>query len=97
MSGIGLVIGEILAMGVLFQFTKNLSYKDAFEVAAILILGISIIIAYSVKDPDMKKLRNKIDLKIKNSPDKKKEGQENVKFEELGLHKKIVKLTGIVK
>lgn len=68
LSGIGFVIGEVMAMGVLLQFTKQLSYEDAFSVTSVLIFGISLFLLYAVKDPDMKKLRNKIDTKIKNSP-----------------------------
>lgn len=73
LSGIGFVIGEVLAMGALLQFTKSLSYEDAFAITAFIVLIISIVLLYSVKDPDMKKLRNKIDLKIKNSPVKQSE------------------------
>jgi MFS family permease len=76
MNGIGLVIGEILAMGVLFNFTKDMSYEDAFKVAATLISCISFFLWYAIKDPDMKKLRNKIDLKIKSSPDRVTEGSQ---------------------
>ena len=73
LGGIGFVIGEVLAMGALLQFTKSLSYEDAFAITAFIVLFISMFLLYSVKDPDMKKLRNKIDLKIKNSPVKQSE------------------------
>lgn len=97
LSGIGFVFGEVLAMGALLQFTKSLSYEDAFAIAAVIVLFISIYLLVAVKDPDMKKLRNKIDLKIKNSPVKAgEEGMERVQFEDLTLYKKIVKLTQIV-
>lgn len=95
MSGIGFVFGEVIAMGVLFQFTKTLSYEDAFSVAAVIVFGISIFLLFAVKDPDMKKLRKKIDLKLKNSPVKNSEDQ--VQFEEMGIFKKLVKLTSVVK
>lgn len=95
MSGIGFVFGEVIAMGVLFQFTKTLSYEDAFSVAAVIVFGISIFLLFAVKDPDMKKLRKKIDLKLKNSPVKNSE--DPVQFEEMGIFKKLVKLTSVVK
>ena len=56
LQGIGLVIGEVLAMGVLFNLTKHLSYKEAFSIASGLILFFSIVLLCGVKDPDIKKL-----------------------------------------
>jgi hypothetical protein len=44
-------------MGVLFQLTKKMKYEDAFSVAAMVVMAISIYLLHAIKDPDMKKLR----------------------------------------
>lgn len=59
-----------------------MSYKEAFKVAAILVFGFSMFFLYAVKDPDMKRLRKKIDIKFK-SQERKSEGEPS--FEELSL------------
>ena len=61
LTGIGIVGGEVMAMGVLFNYTKHMSFKDAFSVAALVTLGWSIFIFIAVQDPDMKSLRSKMD------------------------------------
>jgi MFS family permease len=81
MSGVGYVFGEVIAMGVLFKLTKHMNFKDAFEVAAATVFAISILMLVLVKDPDMKKLRSKIDLKIKNTPSRNHEEDAPVDFE----------------
>ena len=53
LNGIGFVIGEVFSMGVLFNLTKSMSYRDAFLIAAGLIFAFSIFFLISVKDPDM--------------------------------------------
>ena len=53
-------------MGVLFNYTKDMSYTDAFAVASIITFGFAFFHLFAVKDPDMKKLRNKIDLQLLN-------------------------------
>lgn len=64
LTGIGLVGGEVTAMGVLFQYTKEMSFKDAFCVAAMVTFGWSIFLLIAVKDPNMQNLRNKMDAKL---------------------------------
>jgi sugar phosphate permease len=73
LAGIGLVGGEITAMGVLFQFTKDMSFKDAFCVAAMVTFAWSLFLLIAIKDPDMTKLQRKMDSKLLNSPDRHKE------------------------
>ena len=57
LSGCGVVLGEVFAMGVLFNFTKSLSFKDAFLISGIFILSLSIILLFIIKDPDLKHIR----------------------------------------
>lgn len=58
LAGVGIVFGEVFAMGILFNFTKNLSYYDAFAVTAFLIFGFSMFFMYSIKEPDFNMIRN---------------------------------------
>lgn len=60
-------------MGVLFNYTKHMSFKDAFFIAAMVTLGWSIFVLFAVKDPDMKSLRRKMDLKIQDTADREQE------------------------
>ena len=57
LNGIGLVIGEVFAMGVLFNITKSMTYKNAFKVTAGIIFLFSLILLIAVKDPNMKTIR----------------------------------------
>ena len=64
LTGVGLVGGEVTAMGVLFQFTKDLSFERAFAITSVVVLGWSIFILIAIKDPDLKSLRTKMDRKV---------------------------------
>ena len=57
LNGIGFVIGEVFSMGVLFNLTKSMNYKDAFLIAAGLILFFALFLLIAVKDPDMNTIR----------------------------------------
>ena len=52
LGGIGLAFGEVFAMGVLFNLTKAMTYREAFGVVGAFILLIAIFLWFSVKDPD---------------------------------------------
>lgn len=54
LSGLGIIFGEVLAMGALFNYTKSMSYEDAFMVAAVLTFIFSLFFLVAIKDPDMK-------------------------------------------
>lgn len=56
-SGVGLVFGEVLSMGILFNLTKNMSFYSAFAIAALLILMFSILFLFIIKDPDFEMIR----------------------------------------
>ena len=62
--GVGLIGGEVTAMGVLFQFTKDLSFERAFAITAVVVMGWSIFTLIAVKDPDLKSLRTRMDRKV---------------------------------
>ena len=57
LNGIGFVIGEVFSMGVLFNLTKSMDYRDAFKIASGIILFFSLFFLISVKDPDMNTIR----------------------------------------
>jgi MFS family permease len=51
LNGIGLVFGEVMSMGVLFNLTKTMSYYAAFSITASLIFCFSLYFLIAVKDP----------------------------------------------
>lgn len=53
MNGVGMVIGELFAMGILLKFTMNMSYYNAFLVAACFIWFFAFFFLFTVKDPDL--------------------------------------------
>lgn len=57
LNGIGIVIGEVFAMGILFNLTKSMNYENAFKVAASIIVFCSIVLLIGVKDPNMRQIR----------------------------------------
>jgi MFS family permease len=64
LSGLGIILGEVLAMGVLFNYTKEMTYEKAFFVASLMTFGFAFFHLIAIKDPDMKKLRTNIDIKL---------------------------------
>ena len=63
MCGVGAVLGEVFSMGVLFNFTKSMTFENAFLVAGSFVLFCSFVILFLIKDPDMKNLRKDIAFK----------------------------------
>ena len=63
-TGIGLVVGEVFAMGVLYNLTRHLSFNSAFNIASLMILGFSFFFLYSIKDPDMTNLHKDMNQKF---------------------------------
>jgi len=57
LNGIGNVVGEVFAMGVLLNMTKSMSYYDAFAVAATFVFVMSIFFLMSIKEPNMDHIR----------------------------------------
>ena len=55
--GLGLVFGELISMGVLFNLTKKMDFREAFAVATVVIIVFSFYFLAVIKDPDMNKLR----------------------------------------
>ena len=69
LCGMGFVFGELLAMGVLFNLTKDMSIQSAFLIVATCIGCYSGFILLTIKDPDLKSLRKAFDNQI--NPDYK--------------------------
>lgn len=65
-AGLGLVIGEVFSIGVLFTLTKSLNFYDAFAIASFLIFLWSIYLLLQIKDPNIEKImdhnKRRIDL-----------------------------------
>ena len=68
MAGIGFVFGEVFSMGVLFNLTKRMSFKNAFAITCAIITIFGIYFLITVKEPDMKEIRVKITLKSEGVP-----------------------------
>ena len=51
LNGVGVVLGEVFSMGILFNLTKNMKFEDAFKVASGLLFAFSFFFLFSVKDP----------------------------------------------
>lgn len=52
LNGLGYVVGEIFALGVLFNYTKEFNFYDAFLIAGGLFAVFGIILFFTIKDPD---------------------------------------------
>jgi len=61
LAGVGMVFGEVLSMGVLFNLTKSMNYFDAFSLASAIIFMFSVFFYVSIVDPDMDSIRNSED------------------------------------
>ena len=62
LMGIGILFGNIYAIGVLFNFTKDMDFKNAFLIAGINIMILSVVFLIIIKDPDFKSLRQNMDI-----------------------------------
>ena len=95
LSGVGLVLGEVCAMGVLFNLTKDMTFYDAFGVAALAIGGFAIFCLVAIADPDLNTLRRGMDGKLQTEQSAGPPEQSAAAFDGLPLHRKIGKLTGV--
>ena len=71
LSGLGIILGEVTAMGVLFNYTKDMPYKKAFAVAACMNFSFAMFHLFAVKDPNLKQMRKRIDQKLQNNDSEK--------------------------
>jgi hypothetical protein len=62
--GLGLVFGELISMGVLFNLTKDMDFRQAFVLATAVIVLFAFYFFAVIKDPDMNKLRKGINNKL---------------------------------
>lgn len=61
LNGMGVTMGEVIAMGVLFNFTKNMDEKKAFAIVSCVIFAFSFYFLIYIEDPDLKDLAKRID------------------------------------
>lgn len=57
LAGVGIVLGEVFSMGILFNLTKSMSYTKAFAIAASLILMFTFVFAFTIREPDFLRMR----------------------------------------
>ena len=62
-AGVGIVLGEVFSMGILFNLTKSMNYYDAFAIAAGLIFMFSMFFLVALKEPDMENIRDNMSSK----------------------------------
>lgn len=60
LTGVGLVVGEVFSMGVLFKYTMSMSYKNAFLIAGSFVIFLSFVFFIIIKDPCMERIREEI-------------------------------------
>ena len=53
--GMGFVVGEVLAMGILFKITESMSHNAAFLVVAVVGVGVASVFLFIVKEPQLRK------------------------------------------
>jgi sugar phosphate permease len=58
-NSLAVVLGEIIAIGVLFQVTKDLDFKTAFFIAGLTILIIALISFLLLKEPNLSHLQER--------------------------------------
>ena len=51
----GFVVGEVLAMGILFKITESMSHNAAFLVVAVVGVGVASVFLFIVKEPQLRK------------------------------------------
>ncbi len=51
-NGLGLIVGEVLSMGVLFRFTADMSNTMAFAVATAAVILLTLIVTLMIKEPE---------------------------------------------
>lgn len=56
-SGVGLVLGEVFSIGVLFNQTKTMTYYNAFLVAGAVVALFGAFLFFVIKDPNLKQIR----------------------------------------
>jgi sugar phosphate permease len=52
LAGVGIVMGEVFSMGVLFNLTKSMNYYDAFAFTACIIFCFSMFFLYAIEEPN---------------------------------------------
>jgi MFS family permease len=58
LAGVGIILGEVFSMGILFNLTKSMNYYDAFAIAASLIFMFALFFMFSLKEPDFEHIRD---------------------------------------
>ena len=53
--GMGFVVGEVLAMGILFNLTASMSHNAAFLLVAVVGVGVASVFLFIVKEPQLRK------------------------------------------
>ena len=61
LMGLGVTMGEVVSMGVLFNMTKTMNEHSAFAIVSLVIFAFSLFFLVFIKDPNLKKLQKRID------------------------------------
>lgn len=61
LNGLGGVFGEVVAMGVLLELSKNMNYENAFALTGSVILCFGAYFWFFVKNPNMQNIHKRVD------------------------------------
>lgn len=64
LQGLGLVAGEVVAMGVLFNLTRKMTFHGAFAVGSVVVCAFALLFLVIIRDPNLKNLRRGINAKL---------------------------------
>lgn len=103
LNGLGQVFGEVLAMGVLLNLSKDMTYEASFLMTGIIIFGWSIFFFIFIKNPNLDHMAKRIDRKCSTTrgsfvkDDKYANLERQATFQELSIFEKVAELTNLVK
>ena len=58
LAGVGIVFGEVFALGILLNLTKTMNYYDAFAITSCIVFVYSMFFLWSIKEPDFETMRD---------------------------------------
>ena len=83
-------------MGILLNLTKSMSFKESFAITSVLIMIFALYFLITIKEPDMKQIRNKINISEEPVIDTHRSPKSStITFDDLTLFQKIKSLTNI--
>lgn len=96
-NGLGQVFGDVLAMAVLLNLSRTMSYDAAFAMTSAIIFGWALFFYIFVKDPSLERIAERMDRRRDSvKVDLKGLGRQST-FKELTLYDKVGELTALMR